>query len=387
MFVNGDNKQGRASEISSSSFKHQQMTKRKTTGDDEYYPNPSISSLTDGVIGAEITEAKDNHNHNHEHEHQPRPHLLLQYSFVLPKLISAYLDARDALSLGRCCKTIHHAIGLRVLRNFHLWSEGRLLFKLERNHHWDHWRGDEGDAPRLWQPITIPIQMLCNTQSSTHSTSHSTHTHTHPRPHPHPHAHLEASSSSDLVKNFHSLHFTCTWRDRGWGQRKGKLLVVRHRADQDCDKHPPVWSSTSTSDINNVNNSTSTANVAASESPRQSPSMVNSTSVGAGGADAHTDTDTSIATMIPTRDASSSHSNNSNKKDDNCANDTGGVVILETPPGPDAPVNFTTIEFEVTLDPLSSIEYQYSLWVFVGNGGGHGLTISDLALTCALVYV
>jgi len=54
-------------------------------------------------------------------------------------------------------------------------------------------------------------------------------------------------------------------------------------------------------------------------------------------------------------------------------------VWIQTPELADHEVN--TLEVEANFDA----SYEYSLWVFVGGGGGHQLTIKDMKISC-LVY-
>jgi hypothetical protein len=161
----------------------------------------------------------------------------------------------DALSTAN----VKDSLGLGVMRN------------IQPKNTSHHWGGESGDKPHFWQDLP-----------------------------------LETYTS---INNFYSLRVKLTWHNQGWGNRKGKVMVMKHMIKGD-DKEVPAQ-----------NFQTGT---------------------------------------IP-----------------------GGVVIYETPEM--APHNAEEMEFGVMLDPLSSTKYKYSLWVIVGGGCGHALTLTDLRLS-ALVY-
>jgi hypothetical protein len=110
----------------------------------------------------------------------------------LPKLISVFHNARDALNFGQSCKTVKDSLGLGIMRNLQL---------KKTNHHCIAGGHHLGDEPRFWQDLP-----------------------------------LETYTS---VNNFHSLCVKITWHDQGWGNQKGKIMVMKHMIEDDDTEVPP----------------------------------------------------------------------------------------------------------------------------------------------------
>jgi hypothetical protein len=282
-------------------------------------PSPPPSASPEDVTT--MCEAENN-NSNSAHKNNNNNYLL-EYS-DLPKMICAYLSAEDALTFSMCCKTVKERTSFGFLHNIRLntredWGEDLVDLGIAETSSDDNNNNIILANPQFW--MDLPLEKYTKTS------------------------------------NFHTLRFSCRWADQGWGDRKGKFFIIKHKIQKEGSSHQQDQKLPATS---KEQPSSSTAAGVVSDSD---PSNDNATNVTTGSTEDDAQ-DTTTGTNDP--------------------NTHGGIVVFETPEA--APHNPAGLQFEVTLDTLSSHEYKYSLWVLVGGGGGHELTIRDLFLTRVLVY-
>jgi hypothetical protein len=112
---------------------------------------------------------------------KPITHItMLQLPVVLKKGIVSYLNAPEAQTVARSCKAMYSDLALSTLLP---------PLKICPPQHWMGAK-DTGDIPRCGPEIPL----VCG------------------------------------VRRIHSIQLTCSWKDQGWGNRKGRLFIVSHNS-------------------------------------------------------------------------------------------------------------------------------------------------------------
>ncbi len=104
----------------------------------------------------------------------------------LKKRIADYLCARDAIALSKTCKAIHNDLDLKALIDDYSYFRN-----IKKEHVFRPVDYHGGDKERIWARLSPKV----------------------------------------LPNPVHSMVFSCTFHDQGWGNRKGKIFIRKDKND------------------------------------------------------------------------------------------------------------------------------------------------------------